>query len=1218
MPPIYSWFDLDGAQTGSMNPSTRYVAPGENQVLGASNAKPIQITANNHGFATGDTINVYGVQGNTAANGTWTITYVDQNNFTLNASDGTASGAYTAGTGVASPYPSFFGFPYYNPASFGNGQANEVLNHPALYNVLDPNYNSLGGGLRIFDWSNVEALLRYRGTNSPGQTSDLFRLCPQSLNPASFPKAAWLLTPHSFDFGRPGATPWMYPNAGNAYQLVPATAPYPQLATAAGISTPAFPASPNNGEFGPDWRGLAGAQGLNSGSGTQSVGALLRRLDLNRTLTTYTANASQAIKDRQQFAKDIFDRLRLVTTGNWPGDPLPAVGGTQYNALQWLAQLAVNIVDYIDGDNNVTPWQWDTTNNGWVYGTEIPQLVINEVYSEVINDPADPFTGGKATLPYKVNFWVELLNPLRDDGANSYDQTLQDANKMIYELVIGTLPPPAISTDPTAAPPNIVLDVTNYKDATGTLPAVVKPAGASYSGANGSNQGFYVVGPTDTFPGAGAVPTASVKVQWGASAAAVAAGGSGYAVGDTITLAGGTFAAGQAAVLTVTTVTAGAVTAAAVTNPGSYTAVPPNPVSQGSSSGGGTGATFNMTWNNRMFYTLPVGTTNFNILHNVYLRRRACPTMAFNNNQADPLYNPYITIDYATNNPLNDALTFDSTANHNGIPVDQRYSVGRRQPYAAYYNPPPAGDSRRDGNWSLSQVVGAGRPLTAATNAKPIQITLNGHGFSTGNQVVINGVQGNTAANGTWTITVVDVNNFTLNTSDGTGSGAYTAFTGLVYNQAYYNATQPQQTFFRHNALESTAPPSPSTAGQTLRIPFDWLVQLDRSLASPIDIMQASAYAPHLLTQRFMLQYGTNQRFQHLAGVAGNPIQAWTGDQTSLLYRVFEFLEIGSLAAGVSKDRGRIPGQINLNNVWDVETLQALADPQALSRFSAADVATVFNNLMLSRNPNLAVASFTGNTYGSNDKPFRSYSAGIVPAGDSQYALGLGINDTLFRNNFFQSNLSLNSTDNPYMTNELLSKIFNNVTTRSNVFAVWLTVGFFEVTDDTVTPARLGKEIGRSQGRQIRHRMFALVDRSNMLIPAALTTLAANVAAGTQTVKVATLTGTSTLNGNSVIGTTSWGTHNTTMNWIIQPGTTLVVDQGVAGSEEVVVVTATGANTITANFVNAHNSGATLSVYGSAGPTINGTATVHGYPGPQPRFNPRNNTAVVPYYSVIQ
>ncbi len=63
--------------------------------------------------------------------------------------------------------------------------------------------------------------------------------------------------------------------------------------------------------------------------------------------------------------------------------------------------------------------------------------------------------------------------------------------------------------------------------------------------------------------------------------------------------------------------------------------------------------------------------------------------------------------------------------------------------------------------------------ITAVTNASPIQITANAHGFTTGQEVRISGVLGNTAANGDWIVTVIDANNFTLDSS--VGNGAYTS-----------------------------------------------------------------------------------------------------------------------------------------------------------------------------------------------------------------------------------------------------------------------------------------------------------------------------------------------------------------------------------------------------------------------------------------------------------
>lgn len=96
------------------------------------------------------------------------------------------------------------------------------------------------------------------------------------------------------------------------------------------------------------------------------------------------------------------------------------------------------------------------------------------------------------------------------------------------------------------------------------------------------------------------------------SSAVAASAGSGYNVGDTITLTGG---AGTQAILTVATLTGGAGTGVAtvtVNSAGSYTTLPPSPASQGSTSGAGTGATFTLTPasnTTQAFATSPIRTT---------------------------------------------------------------------------------------------------------------------------------------------------------------------------------------------------------------------------------------------------------------------------------------------------------------------------------------------------------------------------------------------------------------------------------------------------------------------------------------------------------------------------------------------------------------------------------------------------------------------------------
>ncbi len=121
--------------------------------------------------------------------------------------------------------------------------------------------------------------------------------------------------------------------------------------------------------------------------------------------------------------------------------------------------------------------------------------------------------------------------------------------------------------------------------------------------------------------------------------------------------------------------------------------------------------------------------------------------------------------------------------------------------YPAYLSPNPFDavslaaviDFVRDGVTAcpVNSVVGQNGAITGATNATPIVVTSTGHGLVTGDQVVIAGVLGNTGANSvplnpaglpsanavapvpSWTVTKVDANTFSLNSS--VGNGAYTS-----------------------------------------------------------------------------------------------------------------------------------------------------------------------------------------------------------------------------------------------------------------------------------------------------------------------------------------------------------------------------------------------------------------------------------------------------------
>jgi lysophospholipase L1-like esterase len=73
---------------------------GGQTISGATNASPIAITlTGNHFLTTGETVNIAGCTGNTAANGTWVVTVTGGNTMTLNGSTG--NGTYTTNSGFA-------------------------------------------------------------------------------------------------------------------------------------------------------------------------------------------------------------------------------------------------------------------------------------------------------------------------------------------------------------------------------------------------------------------------------------------------------------------------------------------------------------------------------------------------------------------------------------------------------------------------------------------------------------------------------------------------------------------------------------------------------------------------------------------------------------------------------------------------------------------------------------------------------------------------------------------------------------------------------------------------------------------------------------------------------------------------------------------------------------------------------------------------------------
>jgi hypothetical protein len=297
-------------------------------------------------------------------------------------------------------------------------------------------------------------------------------------------------------------------------------------------------------------------------------------------------------------------------------------------------------------------------------------------------------------------------------------------------------------------------------------------------------------------------------------------------------------------------------------------------------------------------------------------------------------------------------------------------------------------------------------------------------------------------------------------------------------------------------------------------------------------------------------------------------------DGGSRLARFLEFVHVKSRQAGVAQD-GRIPGLVNINAIWDQEIFSALCDANGNNNFTQAEADAIFGAMVGARSPTSAPAL--------NDKPFWSLGVGQAGGGDAWSANPRGLDNTILRNNGTLFDLPAvngagQNRDN-YQKKELLTKIANSITTKSNTFGVWLTAGFFEVTDDTVKPAKLGAEIGKADGTNIRHRMFAIVDRTNMV-----------AGVGKSNVNVP---------GNGFVGGIAGNlTHPNGKTTTIQNGMVLTFDPNTDNEETVQIV----------------NGGATFTK--SHG--VNCTIINRGNPGPWITYDRTKDRDVVPYAEIIE
>lgn len=218
-------------------------------------------------------------------------------------------------------------------------------------------------------------------------------------------------------------------------------------------------------------------------------------------------------------------------------------------------------------------------------------------------------TGQVATKASDENYdvtWVSPFDPASPGtignttpGAGSFTTLIGGAGSANYEQITGGATTKAVQFQTLGTDTNIPLAVQTKGTGAislaagsrginisngGTVTAITRTAsgGPSYT----SVPTVAITAPTTT---GGIQATAAVTMF--SSSVVVFSGGSGYLVGDVLTVSGGT---GSAPTFTVATLSGSAVATVTITNAGALTALPSNPVSV--TGGTGSGATFTIGW----------------------------------------------------------------------------------------------------------------------------------------------------------------------------------------------------------------------------------------------------------------------------------------------------------------------------------------------------------------------------------------------------------------------------------------------------------------------------------------------------------------------------------------------------------------------------------------------------------------------------------------------
>lgn len=1027
--------------------------------------------------------------------------------------------------------------------AYDNDHLQERLSHPLWYNPVRKT-----GYSRLLDAQEMHRLHARYDSPLDWQDSVLSKLLPQTLQSPAVRHSITLL---SADVARPGLVPQtVTPLAtGQATYTITHMAPYNDVPYAATGETFMYPftsyqgamlnytvfpfanaaatALPNDFQGNPATivdlpsgkKQLVPGYSTNDGRG--QLAGIRERVDLNRPLRPYpliiggvgTASAymdssnpivmleaRQAAEDRRQFASDIFRALCLAVGVKSPATPTYTLGSitngqpsydplieAEFITYKYLAQIAANIVDDIDDDDIMTQFQWTNidmvpvdqlfTKGAVVVGVEMPKVVINEVYIEQTNGPQGdsnyvlPPSGSppqRRAAKYQINVWVELHNTMVPPDTVPANYAKFRANQAqwlrngppagtpypayLVHLVKTTATTPVVGVPPATDSPDAggMAKTLDFMSAPAAA-TVIYPVNPSTTGANPpssytssdidnvKNEGFYVAGPDQIdmlqTPGRDLKPSGAM-----------------------------------------------------------------NPLASISSSA-------------LRFDSPPAGAVDNNsmlVRPKVVLQRLANPYLP-PNNVAGPDHNPFVTVDVMdVSDPMAPL-----------VPPPGFAPVNRSVRYIGLGNAPPTY------NTIAPKSVARRQPFAGFITRLDMQ-------------------QSNPPVPGQPSHSMMRHNGMTPMPPAALPDGTLERFDWFVHHDRKLTSpielihvpdTAPWQVTQRF--IHTDASPTNNVIRQGHTAP--WLDEREK-----IDTMTGdptTGYGP-----KIPLVPGTPPNPPVASSRLYRALEMFrTGDRS--VEMAFGGRDIGKVNINTIYDKATFDAICDAVNRSTIISGTPVSMTSAALGFTQADVNFAWDALTNDKN-NLTArtgrltdpgiytqitgrdmpfwgmgAAHAQEVFPPAPTPAAQYPAVATGVPTTPYVQNSGINATLFRKivqpiappptlvynrsrifdaegQFTFITTPLNPSDpnttsppppvrHPMLEKSLLAKIFEHLTTRSNVFAVYMTVGYFEVTDSSQKPELLGDEIGMLrdavtgsvvENKAIRHRMFAIVDRTNLTL----------------------------------------------------------------------------------------------------------------------------------------